>query len=274
MARYVKDFPMVDDFQNTYPQISRLLHDEKYLPRTRDGEQVFQKGDGVWLAASFVKVTRLGNTVRLEAWVDVWGADQGLEGFAGSAVKKPLKKIVARIEQILTKPNENYVPAPETAENSAEVKFCNICGTPLTEEDKFCTACGAVVVSKLYNGAPMDKNISKKAFLKQYAGESFYKNLKVVAIIGYVLAGISAIAIFANPAAIIDVVVMLGLTLGMHLGRSKACAIGLTAYGAFWMVYNLVMYGMFSSWGILLVGVYGLIIFAGADKRYKEMTKQ
>lgn len=272
MARYSKTFPLVDDFRNTYPKICQLLCDAKYQPDSIDGEQVFRKGDGVWVTQSFVKVERKGNTVLLEAWIDFYGADQGLEGFAGSATKKPLKKLVEKIEAVLTQPNENFVPDPEEAEAADQV-CCSKCGAQLTQEDKFCTACGAPVANQQRTGVVMDKNISKREYLKKYAGHNFYKNLKNVSIVGYVVAGISAISIFLNPAAIIDVAVLLGLTLGMHLGKSKLCAIGLAGYGGFWLVYNLVMYGMFSSWGTLVIGVAGIIIFANADKRYKELTK-
>lgn len=246
MARYIKEFPMVDYRENTDGAITKYLISQKFEYRMRDGEQLFQKGKGFWAAPSFVKLTYSQNSVRLEAWIDAFGDEQGLEGFVGVAVKKPLQKIVTKIEEILQRPGEDYVPQEI---NEAQI-----------EE----TATEA---------APKAMPASKKEYYKFYAGESFYYNLRITAIVGYVLCGLSALTLLANPFGIIDLAVYLTLVLCMHLRKSKGCAIAITIYAVCSMVLILVVSGTLGGWGWLVVGIYSWIIFNNADKRYKKMLE-
>ena len=247
MARYIKEFPMVDYQENTYGEITKYLASQKFEYRHRDGEQLFQKGKGFWAAPSFVKVTYSHDSVRLEAWIDAFGDEQGLDGFVGMAVKKPLRKVVTKVEEILQKPGVDYVPQEieeaQTEEATAET---------VTE-------------------APQVIPTSKKEYYKKHAGESFYYNLRITAIVGYVLCGLSALTLLANPFGIIDLAVYLTLVLCMHIGKSKGCAIAITIYAACSMVLVLVSTGTLGGWGWLVVGIYSWIIFNNADKRYKKM---
>lgn len=274
MARYIKELPMVDYRENTFPQIQQYLQSQKYEYLYRDGEQVFQKGKGVWVAPSFIKVSYRSNTVKLEAWIDAMGSEQGLDGVVGVAAKKPLKKAVEQVEQILTRPNGAYAP------EEVAPAVCTQCGTELKEGIKFCTSCGApvrealdpVTLSAVNDGFPVGTQVSKKEYYKKYAGESFYRNLKITAICGYVLSGLAMISALTMPLLLLDLAIYLGLTLGMHLGKSKGCAIGITAYSAFSVVYALILTGQLAGWGWLAVGIWGIVIFSNADKRYKKLV--
>ena len=249
MARYIKEFPMADYQENTFGKISSYLISQKFTYRQRDGELLFQKGKGFWVAPSFVKVTYSHNTVRLEAWIDAFGDEQGLEGLVGSAAKKPLRKIVAKVEQILQEPGADYVPQEiDEAQN-----------LPATENAQAET--------------PRVVPVSKKEFYKSYAGESFYSNLRITAIVGYVLCGILALTLLANPFGIIDLVIYLTLVLCMHLGKIKGCAIAITVYAACGVVLVLVFSGTLGGWGWLIVGIYSWMTFHNADKRYKKMMQ-
>ncbi len=245
MARYSQTFPIVENPTISFEQIQRYMTSMKYMYRVRDGQQLFQKGDGVWVAPSFLRVVYKEDQVLLEAWVDVNGKEQDLEGAVGSAVKKPLKKVVAKVEEILRTPGQNYVYVP--GEGSVPGQLPN-----LQPEE------------------PMAIPADKKEFLKKYAPESFYKNLRINAIIGYVLCGINVLVALANPFAFLDVAIFLGLLLGMHLGKSKGCAIGILVYAIFGVVLNLIVNHVLAGYLWLIVGGYSVALFGNMDKLYRE----
>lgn len=249
MARYIQEFPIVEYPEKSYAEIANYLTSQKFEQKNRDGEVVFQKGDGVWLAAGFVKVSYSADTARVEAWIDVLGEDQDLEGFVGSAAKKPLKKNVTQVEYILQRAN------PEYLERKVE-------GIPAAEPMDW--KCAPQQELK-------ELPASKKEFYEKYAGEGFYRNLKINAIIGYVLCGIGALTALLNPYGWIDVAIYLALLLGMHLKKSKLCAIGITIYAVLGVAVNLVLNALFAGYLWLIVGIYSVILFNKADKRYKDM---
>lgn len=252
MPRYQNILPMVDSRENSFEKIRQLLDSKKFKYRTRDGEQVFQKGDGVWVAASFIKVTYENGFARVEGWIDAMGAEQNLEGFVGCAAKKPLKKMVEQVEAILRVPNPDYVPGEQTLEERPAAP----CEQPQT-------------------AVRLPEGISKKEYFQKYAKESFYRDIKITAIIGYICAGISAVAsIVINLLGLVDSVIFLALVLGMHLKKSKGCAIAITVYAVFCMIMGLVLTGMISGWMWLVVGIVSLIAFNNAEKRFKQLTGQ
>lgn len=253
MARYVQVFPIVDAPVSSFEQIRRYLTSKKFTYRVRDGEQLFQKGDGVWVAPSFIKVAYGPNEVLLEAWIDALGQEQDLEGFVGSAAKKPLKKVVKQVEEILKKPGENYVHVPIEVAAPAQ-------SAEASREADAQPAAPAIIPSK-------------KEYLRHHAPESFYTNIRINSIIAYILCGISGLTALANPFALVDVAIYLGLTLGMHLRKSKGCAIGILVYAIFGTVVNLIVNHMLVGWAWLVIGIYSLIVFNNAEKRYKELKK-
>ncbi len=246
MARYTQTFPVVDDPAVSFAKIQRYLKEKKFIYRVRDGQQIFQKGDGVWVAPSLLRVEYRADCVLLEAWVDVFGKEDGLEGTMGFAVKKAMKKIVAEVEKILCTPGENYVHTPGVD--------CAVPGQlPSRQAEE-----------------PQAKYASKKEFLKKYAPESFYVNVRVCAICGYVLCGLAALPALVNPFVLVDVAIYLALLLGMHLGKSKGCAIGILVYAIFGTVLNLIVNHALLGWGWLIIGVLSVIIFGNAEKVYRE----
>ncbi len=255
MARYVNVLPMVDHEEVSFQKIRKFLESKKYRYKVVDGETLFQKGDGVWVAPSFVKITYAGGFVRVEAWINAMGAEMDLEGFVGSASKKPLKKIVGEVERILSIPGEGYVPGEEQPVEA-----------PPAEKIKEATPLEAAMAA--------GEEITKKIYFKKYASDMFYKNLKINAVIGYILCGIIGLTCLANPWNAIDLCIYLGLVLGMHLGKSKGCAIVLTIYAAFSAILILIMNGTIAGWAWLIVSIYSWILFRNEEKRYRSLISE
>lgn len=268
MARYVKMLPMVADRKVTFARIKQYLSSKKFQLVTLDGEQVFQKGKGVWVAPGFLKVTYHETVVRVEAWINALGAEQDLEGFVAVAAKKPLKEHVAQVEAILTQADPNYTPEPP------QVRYCPACGEKI-ESGSFCGKCGrptTIQDIKPASERPFPEGTTLKEYYKLYAGETFYKHLKIIAICAYVLCGILGLTVMLNVIALVDLAIYLGLTLGMHLGKSRGCAIGILAYGGLGFVATLFLMGRIAGWGWLAVGIWAVILFNNGKKRYEELA--
>ena len=245
MARYQRVLPVVASKEYALPKIHQLMTGKgfRYEP---DGDiPVYRKGDGFWVLGRFLKITYAGNFVSVEAWVTNLGSEMDLEGFVGCAGKKPLKKLVAQVEAILAEPQSGFVP-------------------------------GEAPAYEMPQPAPqpaLPADITKKEYFKNYAGPEFQRQLKGAAILTYVCAGINAVVGFLYPTAFVDALILLGLALGMHLGKSKGCAIALLVYSIISMVLGIVLNGAITGWWILLAGIYSVIIFNKAEKRYKELTQ-
>jgi len=113
--------------------------------------------------------------------------------------------------------------------------------------------------------------VTKAEYRKMCTNEKYLKDLKTSAIILYALVGFSAlVSVAGNTAGLLDTAIYLGLTLGMHLGKNKGCAIGILCYAIFSMVVMLALNGTAGGW-LWLVGSIGAVkAFSVADKEYEE----
>ena len=144
------------------------------------------------------------------------------------------------------------------------MKFCTTCGAQLSDTASFCTSCGTAV------SAPVNRNISRDEYIKNHAEPKLAKELKTCAIICYVLLAINlAVAIFVNWFSLIDVVIYGALTLGMHLKKSKGCAIALLVVSVASTVINLVLTGSFTGWLWIIVSISTVVTFTKIDKAYE-----
>ena len=154
------------------------------------------------------------------------------------------------------------------------MKQCTSCGAANEDGAKFCTYCGTAL------GVPAAGTVSyaptantKKEFLQLPENAKLKKELRTSAIICYICAGITLlVGLFAaeNPYVFIDVALLVGLGLGIHLKQSKACAIALVVYAVINTVIGLASTGRFSGWLILLAGVYAVIYTFKLDKAWKQ----
>ncbi len=118
-------------------------------------------------------------------------------------------------------------------------------------------------------GSVAPRASSKKEYRKVCTNPKYLKDLKTAAIICYVLIGIEvALALFMNIWALVDALILLGLTLGMHLGKKKGCAIAILAYSIINVVYFLLTAGQLSGWLWIIAGIGAMKAFSIADKEY------
>ncbi len=267
MARYVKDFPTCADAQAIHNDLYGYLTAEGYEYIQYDGENVFKKGQGFVSGPTFFKFTYYENFVRMETWMKmaflpgVYIGELELEGFVGSAGKGPWKKRVKQIELMFN----NYTSQSIEQQPMDDVMQSNFNqGMP---QNNICIAPDSVQLPP--PGCP----VSRKEFIENYAQPSVKKDIKTIAIICYVCAGITfAFSCIINPAGIIDALVLAGLALGMHLGKSKVCAILILILSIVECVAGL-MAGSVPFWW-LIAGVYAVVTFNKVDKQYKQFLNR
>ncbi|MBR3811907.1 MAG: hypothetical protein IKJ16_06240 [Agathobacter sp.] len=111
--------------------------------------------------------------------------------------------------------------------------------------------------------------VSKEDFLKNH--ETLKKNVKVIAIISYVLIGLNAVLIIQNPFIIIDIVILLVCTLGAHLKKNKVFAIALLVYGIFSVIIGLISAGTPTGWMWIVFGILYITQINKAEKEYASI---
>ena len=291
MARYVKDFVLNADAQTVYSLLGNYLTSEGYEYTTYEGEAVFKKGDGWVSGPTFFKFAFYGNTLRMETWMKyailpgVFAGEIGLSGFVGCAVKGPWKKRIFNIETILANAGavptaapavapvvpavQPTAPAPQPAQ-SAPSAYCSNCGTALPAGSAFCSNCGRACQPRA--AAPYAVpagQVSRKEFIDNYADPSVRKSIRNIAILCYICVGATLLAAFIlSPWSIIDAALLLGFTLGMHLGRSKVCSYLILALGIIEVVVGL-FFGSFPFlW--LIAGIAAVTTFSKVEKQYKS----
>ena len=121
---------------------------------------------------------------------------------------------------------------------------------------------------------PEGVEVTKKEYLRKYAGEEFDGNLKMLGILGYVMLLPIVLSAFSNPVVLLDAGILLALTLGMHLGRNKLCAIGMAVYSLINCLLSLGGSGMLTGWGWVILGVFAFLQFRKAEKQYDELLRQ
>lgn len=187
--------------------------------------------------------------------------------------------------------NENK----STAVVASAPVFCNGCGNQLPEGTLFCSVCGqkrpdanaigtapqttqpyqqSVPQTSSYTSSeaplsPAGYPVSRKEFINKYAQPSLKKNITSIAILCYVCAGLTfVVSCLLNPLGIIDALVLAGLALGMHLAKSKVCAILILILSIIEVLLSLIS-GSFPFWW-LIAGVSAVITFNKIEKQYKS----
>ena len=71
-------------------------------------------------------------------------------------------------------------------------------------------------------------------------------------------------------AAALDAFLLLGLALGIHIGKSRACAVIVLVYSILNCLYALISTGKMSGYLIIIAGIYATIYTFKARKEYKD----
>lgn len=172
--------------------------------------------------------------------------------------------------------------------------YCPKCGKEVENGASFCGACGAKIETQpeygsdyqqqaapaytnadpaYANAAPMINRsaVSKKEFIKKYGSEKLRKNINSMSIVCYILAAISVgfgVTSTGDFWSLIDVAILVGLTLGMHLGKSKACAILLLIVSIIECILTSIMLGRPAGWWWIIASASALSSFVKLDKEY------
>lgn len=181
-------------------------------------------------------------------------------------------------------------------------QVCSRCGKPITNGSQFCSCCGTPVQSPVNNNyqqnyqitnnsiPPMQQPIkpppglSKKEFMNNYSPE-FNKNIKTSVFIGYVCTGISALLLIPNIIigigrgmittsdsilSFIMIVPVICFLLGLHLSKSKVCAIALLMSNIVYTMVGLFVFGRITGILIFVASISAVLAFFKLDKQYKQ----
>ena len=114
-----------------------------------------------------------------------------------------------------------------------------------------------------------------KEYRKNYASAPMKKNIKSLSIVAYVLVGLNVVIAFVgSPLVLLDCALLLGLTLGVHLGKNKGCAVALLVYTIINAIVSLITAGTVGGWWWIFLAISYLNTFKKIDAEYKaEMAK-
>ena len=83
-------------------EIAAFLKGRGFDLKNYNGETVFQKGRGIMTAAQYIVIHYEQNAVIVQAFVGAFGlSEMGLTGFVACVSKRPLKKTVAALEELI-----------------------------------------------------------------------------------------------------------------------------------------------------------------------------
>lgn len=120
-------------------------------------------------------------------------------------------------------------------------------------------------VTNGYGQIPVDK----KTYIKTRLSADRVKEIRNIAIFGYVLVGIQILmGIFLTYTSFIDALICTSMLLGFHLGRSKGWGIAILVYGVISMIIMLASTGTIGGWAWIIVGICAINVFKKIDKEY------
>jgi len=114
-------------------------------------------------------------------------------------------------------------------------------------------------------------SVSKKEYINKYAPANLRKNINSLCIACYVLCAVSVIGNIILDSGwyfLIDTVIVLAPVLGMHIAKSKVCAILLLVISVIECALTSVMMGTLAGWWWIIAAVSALSVFKKADKEY------
>lgn len=74
-------------------------------------------------------------------------------------------------------------------------------------------------------------------------------------------------------ASAVDAILVLGLALGIHIGKSRACAVIILVYSILNCLYSVVTTGRLGGYLIIIAGIYATIYTFKARREYKAFIR-
>ena len=151
---------------------------------------------------------------------------------------------------------------------------CRKCGAEMDNNALVCPSCGQAVSDEARIQAQVGAgSLTKKDFLKLPAMKSCKSNINICGILLYILGAINiALAIFMGTLPL-DGIILILLGLGVHLGKSRVCALLCAAYSIFNVIYMVVSTGNVAGWWIVVIGIDAVIYtfkYHSAWNNYKK----
>ena len=159
------------------------------------------------------------------------------------------------------------------AARGASMIPCPRCGRYQDSGSRFCTDCG----SRLGGSVSALRVSTKKEFLELPENKALKRELVSDCVICYVASGISLILgvfVLEQPAILLDVLLVLGLGLGIHLTQSRVCAVILCVYAVINSLIGMVQNGAFSGYWILFAGIFSVVATFRLDKAWKAYQQR
>ena len=184
-------------------------------------------------------------------------------------------------------------------------RYCSNCGTALKDDQTFCPNCGTRAsapeastsgsfnqpftppvsdqgqgfVPPVYSYGSQGggfKCTTKKEFLALPENKKIRSQIRSSGIICYICGGITLVValIFMSLMTLLDVALVVGLGLGVHLAQSRVCAILLTVYAAFSVIVGIVVNGTVSGWLLVIAAVVSIISTFNLEKAWKAYQQQ
>lgn len=151
---------------------------------------------------------------------------------------------------------------------------CSKCGAELENNALVCPTCGQAVSDEARIQAQAGgEQLTKKDFLQLPAMKSCKSNIDGCGIVLYILGAINIVYQIYLRSFPIDGIILVLLGLGIHLGKSRVCALICAAYSIFNVIYMVVQTGKVAGWWILLVGIDAVIYtfkYHSAWNKYKN----
>ena len=116
-----------------------------------------------------------------------------------------------------------------------------------------------------------EKVATKKEFLKLPENKRIRREINGAAILCYVCAGITLLMclVTGNLSSILDVLILVGLGLGVHLAQNRVCAIILLVYGTLNTVSMSMQMGSFSGYLPFFAGLSSTVYTIKLSKAWK-----
>ena len=111
--------------------------------------------------------------------------------------------------------------------------------------------------------------IDEREYFKQYASEDFYKKLRLVCAFGVVMYAVFCVLSFWLPMTSLERAILLVLSLGIHLRKSKTCAYILLGFGILQTLIPLILH--INGY---IIGIVDLVVAVGAIVLFRKEHKE